>query len=262
LTGVEPFFQKETLDYTIDRLLSYKLRFSLITNAFWCNTLEVTTKTLKIFLNKGLISITVSYDSFHQNFIPIINVKHLLDSCNNLSIPITLYTVNSKTTVNQNEIICESLKENFDFEINSRWFVPVGAAKLLIDDSMYIKIKDTSEYCPVSNIMTIDPKGFCFPCCSVGAHSNLSFGNILKNDFETLIERRNNSLVMLILENEGPKGIYYRLPLPVRDKISNDNITGTCHLCYNIFSVYKIDEISYYCKRGTLDIIQNIFELN
>ncbi|WP_141677368.1 radical SAM protein, partial [Streptococcus agalactiae] len=94
LTGGEALLRKSKVLETIHRLSILGKDVTLITNGFWATNDKNTKSLLTSLRTAGLRYLTVSYDNYHSEYIPVDNIKRLF-----LHIKKPVVLVNLKNTI-------------------------------------------------------------------------------------------------------------------------------------------------------------------
>lgn len=232
-TGGEPFLRYDFLRKAIQFNKSLDIKSKVITNCKWCDSEELIYERINELIAYDLDQITISYDYFHSRYIPLENVLKLIKICNILKLDVVMYTSLSTATEEKTRSIIDKLKRETNFEVIYRWVIPPKNSKLKTMDTK--EINDLPNSCSAQNIFTIWPNGEVLPCCSVGTSKMLSAGNLNYDGFEKLLNKRNNDIYKII-EHEGPKGVYYRLPHELQKLFRNNRYVNNCHLCSEIMN--------------------------
>lgn len=85
ITGGEPMLYPNLIEYIFNYNYKREMKFTLKTNGFWGNNIEMSSQ----FLNKHkdkITNISFSYDEFHKEFIDLENIKSIIDICLNYKI--------------------------------------------------------------------------------------------------------------------------------------------------------------------------------
>lgn len=83
-TGGEAFLEYDILVENIALCEELGLEQSVITNGFWALDSHITKQKLKKL--KGLRTVNVSTDFFHQEFVPVDRIRNIILSCHELGI--------------------------------------------------------------------------------------------------------------------------------------------------------------------------------
>ena len=71
-------------------------RVNAITNAFWANTESVALEKLGALKSQGLNFLSLSFDSYHEKYVDVNNVRNVLRAATDLNIPTAISIVKVK----------------------------------------------------------------------------------------------------------------------------------------------------------------------
>lgn len=253
-TGGEPFLRYEFLKEIIQFNNSLNLKSRVITNCKWCNSEEIIYERLGELIKNNLDMVTISYDYFHSHFISYRNILMFINACNTIGLKVVIYATLSKSTERKTKTLINDLQSKTKVKVLYRWLVPINS-KI---KTKTVKIEDLPDCCSAQNIFTIWPSGEILPCCSVGTNANLSVGNINYDDIENLIVNRFDNHTLKILEHEGPKGIYHRLPNRMKVAFSKKGYVNCCHLCYELLNNIENNSYIERMQWNDIDIVDSI----
>ena len=86
-TGGEPFLFRDDLLTGVKYCSELGLKTRIVTNAFWAHSANEARTMVSRCIEAGLSEINISCDDYHQQFIPIANVKYANDACRELGLP-------------------------------------------------------------------------------------------------------------------------------------------------------------------------------
>ncbi|MGN4865158.1 radical SAM/SPASM domain-containing protein [Bacillus cereus group sp. MYBK132-2] len=255
-TGGEPFLRYDFLKEVMQFNNRLKLKSRVITNCKWCESEELIYERIEELTANGLDLVTVSYDYFHSRYIPLDNIIRFIKVCNEIGLDVVLYSSLSTATEQKTRALIKKLKSKTNFEVLYRWVIPPGKSKLKTMNTK--KIEDLPNCCSIQNIYTIWPNGEVLTCCSVGTSKKLSVGNLNDDSFEDLLNRRCNNDIYKIIEHEGPKGIYDRLPNELKNLFSGKGYVNNCHFCSEIVNHPETFKYLQVMKINDIDIANKI----
>ena len=236
--GGEPLLNFDLLVSFIEEVKKYNIpNIGLPTNGYWGKN-ESTAKNYTIKLKKaGLNSIGFSVDAFHQEFIPLDDVKKAVRACHNAGIEI-IYLISqnlggteAKNIFNEKtKEITESLSDEFDYcqLISSDLQVRGRAVNQL---SQYFSMETIpSDKCLIFKLpmFMIDPNGWVFHQLCHG----ITIGNAKKKSLSEIISEfsyRKHPIIGNVVAKGGPKNL---LDIAIEKGYKpEEGYADKCHLC-------------------------------
>ncbi|MCS4487943.1 YydG family radical SAM peptide epimerase [Streptococcus sciuri] len=243
LTGGEALLRKNKVLEIIQRLSSVGKEVTLISNGFWATSETTTERMLSELKLAGLNYLTISYDDYHAEYIPIANIKRLLTLIKKFDIGVALNMVVDKKHIGVG--LLRDLGESiFGIQITMVPASPVGRATNLNVDDLYLKtVRELELSCPATGWeFVVHHDGYIYPCCSPSVfESNLRIGSITGDGVEKLESQLYSNILLYILKKEGFKWFIEKMHLD----LSKQKFVSSCEICRFIFSdVEKIRAIS------------------
>ncbi|MBT0905654.1 YydG family radical SAM peptide epimerase [Streptococcus lutetiensis] len=243
LTGGEALLRKNKVLEIIQRLSLVGKETTLISNAFWATTEAVTERILSELKLAGLNYLTISYDDYHAEYIPISNVKRLLTIIKKFDIEVALNMVVDRKHIGVD--LLKDLGESvFGVRVTMVPASPVGRANDLNHNDLYFKtIEELELTCPATGWeFVVHHDGYVYPCCSPSVfESNLRIGSIAEYEVEKLESQLYSNILLYILKKEGFKWFIEKMHLD----LSKQKFVSSCEVCRFIFSdMEKIRAIS------------------
>lgn len=235
-SGGEAFLFYDELKELISICKSIGKKALVITNAFWCTTLEETEKKLDELVEAGLNVISVSYDEFHSEFVCTDNIRNLLHVARKKHILNAIQSVRVKGDGGISWI--NELDEDlYDVALDFMLGCPVGRAADEIEQERYIRKTDArSCLCRAHKTFCVDYNGDIWPCCSVYMHKiALKIGNIKEINCEQTLQNLKNNNFLFMLRN---KGFEYFIDI-AKNKLKMsvpDKVISSCELCQLFFN--------------------------
>lgn len=235
ITGGEPFIYLDDVKEILYEWEKSGKTSNCVTNAFWATSYEKAIKTLRHLKNVGLTTLSLSYDIYHEKFIPVERIIKALKAASDIGLNLEINCVRGKSDPCLSELLPEIT--NFKGVFQEGMLVPSGRGALFSPEKFsYLDVLPV-ERCGMLNTLAITPNGMVYPCCSVfGETEFLSLGNINNSSLSTMVEEAQANILFLLLERQGfgtvidlGKKINPEMPLPVR-------VVNTCHLCHELFS--------------------------
>lgn len=211
-TGGEAFLEYKTLVESIALCTELGLESSVVTNGFWAHNSHVTKHKLKQF--KGLRTLNVSTDSFHQEFVPVYRIRHIIEACHDLGIKCVVRFSYLNDPASELGIIKEQLS-GLDglYTISAMPVAPFGRAVRLIDDFCFYKYDPYGIPCCGADDPVIDSNGDAKVCpgglFSHPDNSLLKVGNIFNETLESIMNSTNRNPIAQMLRLYGPGGLVY-----------------------------------------------------
>jgi MoaA/NifB/PqqE/SkfB family radical SAM enzyme len=209
------------------------------TNAFWARQFSKALAMCKKLRSAGLTRMEISWDFWHQPYIPSDAVSNALEACAANGIHTVLRVLSTKShsidealsTLRESSLACAT-------EIFTCPVFPVGRAAKEIDLSDIYFTGDLSSTCHSILNLTVNAWGNVYPCCAGSDQTDwLTFGNIREQSIAEIAEYMNRSRLLRMLVFQGPRAF---LPILEDAGISmGERYTNICHLCFAIFSDAK-----------------------
>jgi MoaA/NifB/PqqE/SkfB family radical SAM enzyme len=222
-TGGEAFLEYSSLIESIALCEELGLEASAVTNGFWASTAQTARQKLKEL--KGLRTLNVSTDSFHQEFVPADRIRNIIESCCELGIKCVVRISYLNDPVSEIGIIKKQLTGlDGRYTIVAIPVAPFGRAAALIDTySIYTYNPNGIPCCGADNPV-IDSNGDVKFCpgglFSHPENSLLKTGNIYDETLEEIKKSANLNPIVQMLRLHGPSGLV-RL---VRNQAKKDRI--------------------------------------
>jgi len=233
VTGGEPFLYPDDVLSIAKHSKDLNRMFTIATNAFWSTSYTDTLRILtKLKDNNNACGCILSVDSFHQECIPVENIKIFLRVCKILEIPVKIQSHVLKSTFAQTDEIIKSLGEDkLQVEMLYGGAYPVGSAKKHFPPEDFYTKKLKSTVCQYQGYLHVSTNGQVQPCCSPcfgGIPFNV--GNIYNDSLEDILTNIQNNALMRMIINEG----FEKLIKEAREKFDltfPDEFVDSCHLC-------------------------------
>ena len=239
-TGGEPFFHLNFLR-DLCRLIKNKLDFKIIisTNAFWAKTIDQTKDLLQEFLNLGLVSLLISMDDFHQEFVPLGNIRNTLTIAQDLNITCALQCIETRTSRKADDFIQEldiELKEDL-VKIVSNPCTPVGrAVREIPEDEFVHSWQNQAGTCSMLSIWLTDPRGKVVSCCGPVVEEFPFVGNAFEESIADIIHSANaDPLLNALAAWGGPFLLFKVLAENGFPHFATGRYVSACHACYCLF---------------------------
>lgn len=245
ITGGEPFLREDLVYKIIKRVSDNNKVVTCISNGFWATTYENARNKLKKLSNLGLTRLTISYDEFHVEYIPVKNIKNILEA--SIQLPLKVSMNISVTKEKTSNALLDELQDYLLGVPITRFSVaPVGAAKMLNDNFYYKLDIDKPLKCsePASG-MVIHHDGYVYPCCSpLIFDTSLRIGSIRDYTLNDLNKKFHSNLLLYVVKKEGLNWFVRKCKEKGYNKFRKKYISS-CQLCHELFKDYKIMNLLY-----------------
>ncbi|MCW4048576.1 MAG: radical SAM protein [Candidatus Bathyarchaeota archaeon] len=232
-TGGEPFLvyheMKELIGYAADRGLLKEA----VTNCHWAETEETAQAKLTPLVEAGLDVLNISVDDFHQDNIPLMNVRNCFNAAKRLDLKMVLMIAVAKNSVitvkNISELLMDAsiqvlgeprISDPSALVIETA-FTPVGRGAEIPRENWYIDHGKLDGVCPAAlKDIGVKPNGDVMPCCGpLSLKADATLGNINDASLETLLTRALNDERFKKITKRGLEG-------------STGRYVNRCHLCF------------------------------
>lgn len=244
ISGGEPLaFYNDMLDIaTMAQQNSISL--TLFSNAFWAKDKLRAEIYLSSLQEKGLTSLILSTDQFHQEFIDLENIiiASNIASLLNINVDIMIPSTASGWSTFRTLAYLESKTQA---SLTTHPIHPIGRATSL-DSSYFRWAKLEVKGCDLVGRIEVDYTALtaqCPPASDFEKNNPLVLGNLEEESLETLLDKYQNNLLYWILGEFGPLGLYYlfvhagiEVNLPIEGHVSN------CQLCQQLTNNHQFFE--------------------
>lgn len=267
-TGGEAFLEIEKLSRGIALCNELGLRTTVVTNAYWAYNEKNAVCMLSRMIT--LAELHVSTDSFHQEFVPIENVKNAILSCHQLKIKCLVSIAYLHDPVSEIRTVEEQLKDVQGlYQIRYQPVHPVGRAATQIGLESIYKYNIEKVRCGGIYRPSVTPDGKVSACCGSAlcwqGNHHLCLGNIRNERFGAILQRADCDPILHML---GQWGHIKLLELILKQaKIENydlimpsiSEMTGICTLCEYIFTD---ENMTWLLKRAVQDMEGSAPDIN
>lgn len=236
-TGGEPFTRYDLMLRLAKHALTLGLPSGVVTNGRWALDQTIAFQRLSELQTAGIDTIVVSFDSFHEEFVPIGRVEGLLKVARSLGLATFVYaSYSSGRQLSRTKIIVEQLSKIEGVDIQYRDVVPVGFGAMIPIGLASKSYREVDKRCPIQGNFTIWPDGRVFPCCSAGTHENLCIGDLKADAIEKTINRKISWGILKSIHTSGLDEVVLQLPEKQRREIARGRYVSSCHLCHVLFN--------------------------
>lgn len=255
--GGEPLLCLDDLKYYIGCAKDNGLSTSIVTNGHMARTPEAAEELLDEL--SGLDCIFVSTDKYHLEFIEKETVYNLIDACirRNIQVGINITAASREEGVEVSRIYgMRYFKEILARRINltvSQMFKNDPPQDFEIEEFNYAEnLNLLSNFCTVKN-HTILLNGTFHLCCGGSRFQDVykspfSLGNLYYDSYESIMKRREESLVYRFMRDKGPAGLArIIMTSPLSDDFKKATFSNQCDMCFWAFSDDAFCD-HFYCK--------------
>lgn len=244
-SGGEVFLYYDFLLEMVKFVAEMGKKSTVLSNGFWADTFENTINKLALLKNSGVTQVALSYDEFHEDYIPLKNVRNYIKASKELNMrPVIQTIVTSQPHLEWINLLGPDLSDAY---INFISCYPVGEAKKR-NFSFYDRRTPTSGLtCRYSGTLLVQWDGSIVPCCSPYINETaLQFGSIKQQTVMNTIERANQNIIFRYLRKYG---FDFFIRLIRENKLDIDipkYVISSCELCALFFNSENIKKFFPY----------------
>ena len=198
-TGGEPFLALDRLKKTLSYAHRAGVRIALVTNGFWAESLKKARAVLNELKNVYLINI--SWDYYHQRFIPLKYVINAANACLEKGVKVAIRGIHfgfTKKDAEKARLYYRKIIGPLDKRIRivSIPFILGGHAEQIIDRlpvRLVTKVPNSRRCEKILRTIFISSYGEVYPCCCnlfcVKKTKNVILGNINETPLDNIIEK-------------------------------------------------------------------------
>ena len=205
--GGEPFLEFQTLVKSVHLCNILGLKASVVTNGFWADT-EEHAHTIVGEL-QGLTTLCVSTDIFHQEFVPIENVRHVILACHDLGIECQVYFCHLDNPESEVEEIKHQLEGlEHCYELQQQPVIFIGRAVKELDINSIFSYDPRRVTCEIIDSPLVTCNGTVIACCGAaiiwpGDHL-LQIGNVHTQSLSEIRRAADRNPVIHAIRLGGP----------------------------------------------------------
>jgi len=258
ISGGEPLLYYDDILQIGDIAQKHNIKLIIFSNAFWAYSDANAKRYLLALKAKGLDSLQLSTDQFHQEFIALENIVRASTMASELGISCTVMIPSPAFGWSTIKTL-SYLEEHIDAKLITHPIHPIGRA-LELDDS-YFQWKELElKGCELVGRIEVDVTGLvaqCPPASDFDESNPLILGDLNITSIEKTMEDYQHSLLFWVLAKYGPLGLYnlflnrgINVTVPIDGKISN------CQLCQQLTDTKKYFEEFYRLEKIDLQDTQ------
>lgn len=234
-TGGEALLHQSMIIEMITKAHAGGLHATIVSNGFWGINVDHALHILRQLRSAGLSRLTLSYDDFHEEFIPASRIVNILTANAQVHIPCAISM--AVTRKHDGLKLIEKLGESaMGVPVTRFPVVPAGRASQISATDLFLHNPDEikSLRCPSYQIL-YHYDGKVYPCCSPSIFNTaLTLGSISSTNVLQAQLKLSHSFVFSFLQQQGflplLKACQCKHLLPQHFRIVN-----VCDLCRQIF---------------------------
>ena len=242
LTGGEPFSNRKLLRDVMEAAVESKFFVSLVTNAFWATTRHKAKQLLESLPTISFISI--STDSYHQEYVPFDRVKNAIWAARDCGIPYYISVVTEDESAPEyKRLTSELVQITAPGSIRTGITFPLGRAA---EVSAQLRYRNTDqapkEACQAASSPCIFPDARVYGCIGplidLRHDHPLLLGNLRESSVSEIFDRAETSVGLHALRLWGPRRLISMLrEAGLGDHVPKTYIEGSvCNACYQLLS--------------------------
>ena len=255
-TGGEPFLIGDDLKKAVAYASRHGVLTRIVTNAYWATTKENAIEILQDLKQAGLTELNISCDDFHQEFVPLENIRNANDAALVIGLPLLFaYRKNPGGVIDR-----DYLSKYLGVELKTFIYGEDNPKNNVILDGINIPIKsgraqecsscsDNSWMGPCESVLTrviIAPDKRVQICCGIASSSieELYIGTLYEDgNLLEILQSGNSDLMTNWLALEGPSSILDFVRSKDQGIDLPDTYVNRCHACNELFSRQDVREI-------------------
>lgn len=232
ISGGEAMLRKSIVLESINKIRSIGKKSTLTSNAFWGVTPKKAKDTVIGLKNSGLTKLTISYDSFHSEFLNHNRVSNVIDSCKEVGLDFSINSAYSNDRpVNDSLLPLGSSVKGV--KVESFPVTPVGNAKSIPSDHLVRKEVNPQDLrCPGFE-PTFHFDGNIYPCCSpIVFDTSLIIGSSKETSLDEAIYNISHNAYFALIRNEGFGWLYKKaMELGYLEECETLKVVDVCEMC-------------------------------
>lgn len=246
ITGGEPFlFFDEVLQivrYASERGLPVRC----ITNGFWATSEARAAVALERLKAAGLCFLGLSADSFHQEHVPLENVKRVLRLCREIGLRTSVNVAVTRHSWRLSDLLVELGDCSQEAYFHEILCLPTGRAGISLARTEFFDVPGIPMgRCAFMGVLMVLPDGDVYPCCSAGGMTRpLLMGNVASETLREMVDKSSKNFLYSLLEWYGPACFVPAIEEEGLGHMLDTAYVNECHLCYEILSNPELAEIA------------------
>ena len=247
ITGGEPLLYPELVEHILNYDFGRHMSFTIKTNGFWGRNIN----KCESFISQNhrkLADISMSYDSFHREFIPVRCFQNIIMTAKNYGVHTEVVGCFLKNGMKPGDILNELEETAYYTDFYYQPVIRTGRACELKEYEWItpLKTEETEIHCTgvLKPNLLINANLDVYPCCSqVIENTILKFGNLHSQTLNEIIELIKYNKIMFMIFTKGFRPF---LDMMKKNKIKFPNkLTSPCEMCEYLFkSDWLLEDIS------------------
>ena len=243
ISGGEALLRPGLVMEIIRRVHRAGKRSTLVTNGFWGHNEARAKLRLTELKTAGLSSLTISYDDFHAEFVPVRRIVNILNANKRVELSCVINVAVTRTHTG-NELISALGNAALRTRITKSPVHPVGSASAM-DESEFIRDFDSTDSlrCPgFEPLYHFD--GNVYPCCSPAVFETaLAIGKVDDLSVETAQRKISRNALFGIMRRVGFGWIVNICrEQGILDIKAEERFIDACDLCRKLFTDESVIE--------------------
>lgn len=247
ITGGEPLLYPELVEHILNYDFGRYMSFTIKTNGFWGRNIN----KCESFISRNhrkLADISMSYDSFHREFIPVRCLQNIIMTATKYGVHTEVVGCFLKNGMKPGDILNELEETAYYTDFYYQPVIRTGRACELKEYEWItpLKTEETEIHCTgvLKPNLLINANLDVYPCCSqVIENTILKFGNLHSQTLNEIIELIKYNKIMFMIFTKGFRPF---LDMMKKNKIKFPNkLTSPCEMCEYLFkSDWLLEDIS------------------
>ena len=235
-TGGDPFMVFDQLLECSQYAKSVGLRVTVNTNGFWGRNEKRAYELLQQLKEAGVEAISFSADRYHQQFVPIEDLRTAMRVTNNVGM---LTDISIMETAHSDDIVrmTEALRpEIYQASVINHVLLPVGSALERVKEGEFIRYFESKEArCTFFGMIQLNFDGNYYMCCSQFCREipRINLGDARTVKLKDLENRITSDDYLYVMLRNGLTW-YVDLAREMGFEVP-DYLCSACHCCYYVF---------------------------
>lgn len=237
-TGGEPLLREDLLLRLLANASAKGVTASVTSNGSWGETFPVARRKLRRLLSAGMKQLTISYDPFHEKFLPIERIEHIARAAQGEAFTFQVNVTRLRGDEGLTGIV-HRLESFHSVELRIYDVQRVGRALKFDTDTFR---RNLEGFCNACERATISDDGRLMACNGPSYFSKTSspliVGSMADSSMEDLLDRHANDDILEAIRVQGPLYLKRLIDREKGGETTSDetNFTGLCDLCLHLTS--------------------------
>jgi MoaA/NifB/PqqE/SkfB family radical SAM enzyme len=236
-TGGEPFSRWQLQRDIARYAYSLGIWHTTITSAVWCKSRAFAREKLAELQKYGLRTVSISYDSFHEQWVTPDKVKNCIAAAADLGLEVQVAGSITKDSKGARELLGDWPDQFENVYVADGWVQPTGRGTFIpVETLLTENFGKANLACPVTSDLLVQTDGSVYPCCSTGGdYGYLKLGNALETPLAEIRARLERLLWFRLITRQG----FLALEAVVKQYHPEATFPrehgGVCNLCAQVF---------------------------